>query len=58
MNYNEVTDKGLRKLLHAIETKENAFTEFRFVENAMTDDGAFYLYNWLKKIRAMNVPHS
>lgn len=50
-NFNRVTDTGFIKLLKAIEEVDNSISELSLFENEITDDGAFFFYNWLKKLR-------
>ena len=57
-NNNEISDRGFRRLFTAIEKNVNTITELSFVENDLSDDGAFFLYNWLKQIRLRDVPHN
>ena len=57
-NNNEISDPGFRRLFTALEKNVNTITELSFVENDLSDEGAFFLYNWLKRIRLINVPHN
>ena len=57
-NHNEIRDRGLKKFLLAIEKRSNTLTKLSFIENAVTDDGGFYLYEWLKRFRSLNVSHN
>lgn len=44
--------------MHAIEKKVNEIKELSFIENQITQDGAEFVYNWLKKHRMKDVPHN
>ena len=57
-NHNEISDRGLKKFLFALEKRQNTLTKLSFIENDITDDGGFYLYEWLKRFRTMNVSHN
>ena len=52
---NCVTDYGFRKLLQAIEKRDNKISELSFVENDLTDESGFFLYQWLKRLRMQDV---
>ena len=57
-NQNDITDHGFKKLISTIEMQPNAISELGFIDNDLTDDSAFFFYNWLKKHRMRDVRHS
>lgn len=44
--------------MKAIEKKENSIRDLSFVDNEITQEGADFLFNWLKNIRMRDVGHN
>lgn len=58
LNQNDITDRGFKKLIQAIEAQPNEIQELGFIDNDLTDEGALFFYHWLKRHRMRDVAHS
>ena len=60
MNFNDntISNRGLKRLLRAIEARPNNLSTLLFQGNHVTDDGASHLSHWLKKQRMRDVTWS